>query len=70
VRSGATLVLLAALGILAALALADALRRGETRPAAEPTVTSATTTQSEPATLPDTLRKEAVSGFVIYSDED
>jgi len=70
VRSGATLVLLAALGILAALALADALRKDETRPTAEPTVTSATTRQPEPATLLDTLRKEAVSGFVLYSDED
>jgi hypothetical protein len=70
VRSGATLFLLAAVGILAALALADALRKDEGRPAAEPTMTSATTTRPEPATLLDTLRSEAVSGFVLYSDQD
>ena len=70
VRSGATLFLLAAVGILAALALADALRKDEARPAAEPTMTSATTTRPEPATLLDTLRSEAVSGFVLYSDQD
>ena len=36
VRSGATLFLLAAVGILAALALADALRKDDAQPAAEP----------------------------------
>jgi hypothetical protein len=70
VRSGATLFLLAAVGILAALALADSLRKDEARPTAEPTMTSATTTRPEPATLLDTLRNEAVSGFVLYSDQD
>jgi len=57
-------------GILAALALADALRKDEARPAAEPTMTSATTTRPEPATLLGTLRSEAVSGFVLYSDQE
>jgi hypothetical protein len=70
VRSGATLFLLAAVGILAALAVADALRKDAARPAAEPTTASSTTTRPEPATLLDTLRGEAVSGFVLYSDQD
>lgn len=70
VRSGATLFLLAAVGILAALALADALRKDAARPAAEPTTASSTTTRPEPATLLDILRSEAVSGFVLYSDQD
>jgi hypothetical protein len=70
VRSGATLFLLAAVGILAALALADALRKDDARPAAGPATTSATTTRPEPPTLLDTLRNEAISGFVLYSDQD
>ncbi len=49
VRSGATLFLLAAVGILAALALADALRKDDAQPAAGPATTSATTTRPEPA---------------------
>jgi hypothetical protein len=70
VRSGATLFLLAAVGILAALALADALRKDDARPAAGPATRSATTTRPEPPTLLDTLRNEAISGFVLYSDQD
>lgn len=70
VRSGATLFLLAAVGILAALALADALRKDDAQPAAGPATTSATTTRPEPPTLLDTLRSEAISGFVLYSDQD
>ena len=70
VRSGATLFLLAAVGILAALALADALRKDDAQPAAGQATTSATTTRPEPPTLLDTLRNEAVSGFVLYSDQD
>jgi hypothetical protein len=71
VKSGATLVLLAAVGILAALALADALRpNGETTPAAVPSTAPATTTSTEPRTLLETLRDEAVAGFVLYSDQD
>jgi len=66
-RSGATRLLLAAVGIVAALAVADALRPKESppRPASLPT-----TTQTKPPTLLGTLRDEAISGFVLYSDRD
>src|SRR3954471_20765428 len=70
VRSGATLFLLAAVGILAALALADALRKDGAHPAAGADTTSATTTRPAPPTLLGTLRNEAISGFVLYSDQD
>jgi hypothetical protein len=71
VRSGATLILIAAVGILAALAFADALRsKDDTRPAAAASTTAATTTRPEAPTLLGTLRDEAISGFVVYSDQD
>jgi hypothetical protein len=71
VRSGATLILIAAVGILAALAFADALRsKDDTRSAATASTTAATTTRPEPPTLLSTLRDEAISGFVVYSDQD
>jgi hypothetical protein len=55
--------------ILAALALADALRsKGDSVPPATPPVTS--TARSQPSTLLGTLRDEAISGFVLYSDQD
>ncbi len=55
--------------ILAALALADALRsKGDSTPSAA--APAATSTRSEPPTLLDTLRDEAISGFVLYSDRD
>ena len=55
--------------ILGALALADALRsKGDSAPAAAPP--PATSTRSEPPTLLGTLRDEAISGFVLYSDRD
>ena len=67
-RRSFTVFLVIAVGILAALALADALRpKGGARPAATP---PATTTRPGPPTLLDTLREEAVSGFVLYSDRD
>lgn len=70
-KSGATLILIAAVGILAALAFADALRsKDDTRPAEPRTGTAANTTRPEPPTLLGTLRDEAISGFVIYSDQD
>jgi hypothetical protein len=70
VKGGATLVLVAAVGILAALALADALRpKGETKPAAASS-TPATATRPEPPSLLETLRDEAIAGFVLYSDQD
>ena len=69
-KSGATLVLVAAVGILGALALADALRgEGETGQAAGPS-TPAATTRTGPPTLLESLREEAVAGFVLYSDQD
>jgi uncharacterized Zn-binding protein involved in type VI secretion len=53
-----------ALGVLAA---ADALRgRGE----AEVAVETPTTTRAAPPTLREMLRREAITGFVVYSDED
>ena len=63
VRSGATLFLLAAVGILAALALADALRKDDAQPAAGQATTSATTTRPEPPTLLDTLRRRGGLGL-------
>ena len=70
-RRSFTLFLVVAVGILAALALADALRpKGGTRPAASPPTTPATTTRPGSPTLLDTLRGEAISGFVLYSDHD
>ena len=70
VRSGATLFLLAAVGILAALALADALRKDDVQPAADQATAAAMTTRPGPPTLLDTLRNEAISGFVLYADQD
>jgi uncharacterized Zn-binding protein involved in type VI secretion len=53
-----------ALGLLAA---ADALRRGgESKVVSEPP----TTTRASRPTLRETLRREAVTGFVLYSDPD
>ena len=70
-RKSFTLVLVAAVGILAALAVADALRPDDdTRSASPPSTTPATTTRPEPPTLLGTLRDEAISGFVVYSDQD
>jgi hypothetical protein len=61
--------LVAAVVILGALALADALRsKGDSAPSAAPP--AATSTRSEPPTLLGTLRDEAISGFVLYSDRD
>jgi hypothetical protein len=69
VRTGATLVLVAAVVILAALALADALRpKRDSAPSAAPP--ASTSTRAEPPTLLGTLRDEAISGFVLYSDRD
>jgi hypothetical protein len=62
-----TLVLVAFVGALAALAVADALRpEGEKGSAASPTESSPT----RPLTLRETLRREEVTGFVLYSDRD
>jgi len=70
VRKSVTLILIGAIGVLVALAVADALRTDSTpSPAAAPPVAT-TTTKPEPPTLLATLRDEAISGFVIYSDHD
>jgi hypothetical protein len=64
VKHGVTWIVVGALALLAALALADALRPSESsRPEAAPA-----TTRARPPTLRETLRVEAVSGFVLYSD--
>jgi len=69
VKSGVTLLVIAAVVILAALALADALRpKGDSEPSAAPPAT--TTTRAELPTLLGTLREEAISGFVLYSDRN
>jgi hypothetical protein len=62
-------VIVAAIGVLAALAAADALRGsgdGE-RPVAA--TTPETTTSSRPPTLPEELSREAVTGIITYSDD-
>jgi hypothetical protein len=70
VRKSVTLILVGAIGILVALAVADALRPGSTSsPAASPPPPTSTT-KPEPPTLLNTLRDEAISGFVVYSDQD
>jgi hypothetical protein len=52
---------------VAVLAAADALRgHGETKTTSE----SPTITRASPMTLRDVLRREAITGFVVYSDED
>jgi hypothetical protein len=53
---------------VAVLAAADALRGHE-----EPTVSAKSTptiTRAPPPTLPEMLRREAITGFVVYSDQD
>jgi hypothetical protein len=54
-----------ALGVLAA---ADALR-GNNEPGAT-TESAPTTTRTAPPTLREMLRREAITGFVVYSDQD
>jgi hypothetical protein len=69
VRSSVTWIVVGAIGLLAALALADTLRNDakSTQAAAS---APATTTHPKPPTLLETLRNEAVTGFVLYSDRD
>jgi hypothetical protein len=66
-RRWSTALVVGATLALAVLAAADALReRGEpTAPAAAPTIK-----RPEPPTLHGLLRREEVSGFVVYSDQD
>lgn len=66
-RRPLTLVLVALVGALAALAVADALRSdGDRSTAAQVT----TTADARPPTLRETLRREEITGFVVYSDRD
>ncbi|MEO8289579.1 MAG: hypothetical protein ABI649_01120 [Gaiellaceae bacterium] len=65
-RQGLTWVLLAAVGVLVALALADALRPSPEEEREAP----ATDTGTPPPTLRETLRAEGVAGLVLYSDQD
>jgi hypothetical protein len=70
VRKSATLILVGAIGILVALAVADALRPDSTSSPAASRPAPTSTTKPEPPTLIGTLRDEAISGFVVYSDQD
>lgn len=65
-RASWTWVVVAAVGTIAALAAADALRGdgdAKTSPGSE-----TTTTTPRPVTLRETLRTEAITGLVLYSD--
>jgi hypothetical protein len=64
VRGNVTWILLAVIGLLAALALADALRSHKAAPRATPPTTP------QPAKLQDVLQREEITGFVLYSDQD
>ena len=66
-RRWITLLIVVGVVTLGLLAAADALRgRGESKVVSEPP----TTTRASPPTLRETLRREAVTGFVAYSDGD
>jgi hypothetical protein len=69
VRSSFTWIVVAAIGLLAALAVGDALRPDAKSTSAAPSAPE-TTTQARPATLRDTLLHEGVAGQMIYSDQD
>jgi hypothetical protein len=70
VRKSVSLILVGAIGVLVALAVADALRSDSTSSPAVAPPAATTTTKPEPPTLLGTLRDEAISGFVVYSDQD
>jgi hypothetical protein len=64
-------MVVAAIGLLAALAVADALRPdAKSNPTAASATAALATAPTKPPTLLETLRSEAVSGFVLYSDPD
>jgi len=66
VRSSFTWIVVAAIGLLAALAVADALRPGS----AAPKSTAATpTTVSRPNTLVEKLRHDQITGLILYADQ-
>ena len=68
-RRPITLVLVAAVAVLGALAVADALR-SEPRPSPPAARSAVTSTRPQPATLVESLRREDVSGLILYSDRD
>jgi hypothetical protein len=64
-RRWTTPLIVAGILVVAALAVADALRgHDEPHAAAE----TPTVTRASPPTLPEMLRREAITGFVLYSD--
>jgi hypothetical protein len=66
-RRWSTVLVVGAVVALGVLAAADALRGdGKTESAS----ISTTTTPARPPTLRDTLRQEAITGFITYSDSD
>jgi hypothetical protein len=68
---GTTVLVVVGILLLGALAVADALRQdAKSTSAAASTEASLTTAPLKPPTLLETLRSEAVSGFVVYSDQD
>src|SRR5919201_2083386 len=68
-RRWSTMLIVGAIVALAVLAAADALRgRGGSR--ARPNAARTTVASQRPLTLPDILRREAVTGFITYSDPD
>lgn len=64
-RRRLTWLVVAGVGVVGALAIADAVRPA---PDEQPATSTATTTR-RPQTLREVLRSEAVNGFVLYSDE-
>jgi hypothetical protein len=66
-RKWVTPVIVVGVVAVAVLAAADALRgRGESKTTSE----SPTITRAAPPTLKDILRRDAITGFVVYSDQD
>jgi hypothetical protein len=64
-----TWLVVGAVGALAVLAAADALR-GHGEPEASPRAAATTTTTPPPLTLREKLRQAAITGFVLYSDQN
>jgi hypothetical protein len=69
VRSSFNWIVVAAIGLLAALAVGDALR-SSAKPTAAATSALAAARRARPPTLRETLLRERVAGQMIYSDQD
>jgi hypothetical protein len=66
-RRWTTALIVVGIAVVGVLAVADALRGdGEPNAASE----SPTITRAAPPTLREVLRRDAISGFVVYSDDD